>query len=157
GALLVSRRVKANPNACPELGEILDGWDGQFTVLMRKRIARHIESCPVCDEERRRLVSPAALLGAVPVFIPAPAWLRDRTLDHAHLAASTAPNGVDSSSTPTQKADAATEDGATEAISSEHIDSDKTSRRNLVPALLAALALIAVLGLSILLLHQHNA
>ena len=33
-------------------------------VLMRKRIARHVESCATCDEERRRLVSPAALLGA---------------------------------------------------------------------------------------------
>ncbi|HZQ33513.1 MAG TPA: sigma-70 family RNA polymerase sigma factor [Mycobacterium sp.] len=157
GALLVSRRVKANPDACPELGEILDGWDGQFTVLMRKRIARHIESCPVCDEERRRLVSPAALLGAVPVFIPAPAWLRDRTLDHAQLAASTAPNGADSSSAPTQKSDAATEDTATAALSSQTVDADKASRRNLVPAVLAAIALIAVLGLSILWLHQHNA
>ncbi len=45
GALLVSRRVRSNPNECPELAEILDGWDGQFTVLMRKRIARHIEGC----------------------------------------------------------------------------------------------------------------
>ena len=32
-----------------ELAAILDGWDGQFTVLMRKRIARHIESCPTCQ------------------------------------------------------------------------------------------------------------
>jgi RNA polymerase sigma factor (sigma-70 family) len=85
GALLVSRRAQSTPSACTELREILAGWDGQFTVLMRKRISRHIESCPVCDDERRRLVSPAALLGAAPIFIPAPAWLRERTLSEVQL------------------------------------------------------------------------
>ena len=84
GALLVSRRVR-NSGGCPELATILEGWDGQFNVLMRKRISRHIESCETCDEERRRLVSPVALLGATPVFIPAPEWLRDRTLSEVEL------------------------------------------------------------------------
>ena len=84
GALLVSRRVH-NSGGCPELAAILDGWDGQFNVLMRKRISRHIESCEMCDEERRRLVSPVALLGTAPVFIPAPQWLRDRTLSEVEL------------------------------------------------------------------------
>jgi hypothetical protein len=95
GALLVSRRAVDNPNNCPDLDEILTGWDGEFTVLMRKRIARHIESCPVCDEERRRMVTPAALLGASPAFIPAPDWLRARTLEQIQLpgSPSTAPGG----------------------------------------------------------------
>jgi RNA polymerase sigma factor (sigma-70 family) len=39
GALLVARRRARD---CPELAGVLQGWDGQFTVLMRKRIARHI-------------------------------------------------------------------------------------------------------------------
>ncbi|HEX2284093.1 MAG TPA: sigma-70 family RNA polymerase sigma factor, partial [Mycobacterium sp.] len=85
GALLVSRSARNNPNGCAELRAILAGWDGQFTVLMRKRVARHIESCSVCDDERRRLVTPAALLGATPVFIPAPGWLRERTLGEVQL------------------------------------------------------------------------
>jgi RNA polymerase sigma factor (sigma-70 family) len=85
GALLVSRRWQSAAHSCGELATILDGWDGQFTVLMRKRVARHIESCPVCDEERSRLVNPVALLGAAPVFIPAPAWLRERTLNQVQL------------------------------------------------------------------------
>ena len=85
GALLVSRRVRANPELCPQLAVILADWDGQFTVLVRKRVARHIESCARCDRDRRRLVSPAALLGAAPVLIPAPAWLRRRTLDGIRL------------------------------------------------------------------------
>ena len=91
GALLVARRARTNPTGCTELGAILAGWDGQFTVLMRKRIARHIESCPACDQERRKLVSPAALLGGVPVFIPAPDWLRHQTLSQIHLTATTFP------------------------------------------------------------------
>jgi RNA polymerase sigma factor (sigma-70 family) len=84
GALLVARRVRGAPETCPELAAILDGWDGEFTVLMRKRVARHVESCAVCDEERSRMLTPAALLGGAPVFIPAPAWLRDHTLTAAH-------------------------------------------------------------------------
>jgi RNA polymerase sigma factor (sigma-70 family) len=92
GALLVSRRVRST-GGCPELAAILDGWDGHFNVLMRKRISRHIESCETCDEERRRLVSPVALLGAPPVFIPAPEWLRERTLSEIQLTSASAPMG----------------------------------------------------------------
>lgn len=90
GALLVSRRVR-NVGGCAELATILDGWDGHFNVLIRKRISRHIESCSACDTERRRLVSPVALLGAAPVFIPAPAWLRDRTLREVELTSASGP------------------------------------------------------------------
>ncbi len=85
GALLVSRRVRVNPKLCPQLAVILADWDGQFTVLVRKRVARHIESCVRCDQARRRLVNPTALLGAAPVLIPAPAWLRRRTMDKVRL------------------------------------------------------------------------
>jgi len=84
GALLVSRRVR-NTGGCQELATILAGWDGHFNVLMRKRISRHIEACDVCDDERRRLVTPAALLGGAPVFLPAPDWLREATLRDVQL------------------------------------------------------------------------
>jgi RNA polymerase sigma factor (sigma-70 family) len=98
GALLVCRRQNAS-GSCEELKQILAGWDGQFTVLMRKRVSRHIESCAVCDEERRRLVSPAALLAAAPAFIPAPQWLREKTIGDIQLVCHTSdmtngtPNG----------------------------------------------------------------
>jgi RNA polymerase sigma factor (sigma-70 family) len=85
GALLVCRRAKADPARCPELAALLDDWDGRFTVLMRKRVARHIDGCPVCEDERVRMVTPAALLGSSPIVIPAPAWLRDRTLSQSPL------------------------------------------------------------------------
>lgn len=80
GALLVARRTQADPSRCPELAAVLHGWDGKFTILMRKRVARHIESCAECDGERRRSVSPRALLGAAPLLIPAPPWLKDRVM-----------------------------------------------------------------------------
>lgn len=86
GALLVCRRAKFDPAACPGLWELLQLWDGVFTVLMRKRVARHIDGCAQCESERRRMVSPAALLGAVPVVLPAPAWLRSAVLDQATAA-----------------------------------------------------------------------
>ncbi|WP_285029532.1 sigma-70 family RNA polymerase sigma factor [Mycolicibacterium sp. lyk4-40-TYG-92] len=84
GALLVARQTRQDPARCPDLAAVLEGWDGTMTVLMRKRIARHIESCPECESERRRRVSPAALLGAMP-FIPAPKELRDTTLADIQL------------------------------------------------------------------------
>lgn len=85
GALLVVRQAKSGHNDCPELAVIVAGWDGQFTILLRKRISRHIESCPDCDYERSRLVNPRALLGASPVFIAAPDWLRETTLTQVRL------------------------------------------------------------------------
>ncbi len=81
GALLVCRRIKADPARCAELAEILADWDGHMTVLLRKRAARHIDGCATCGAEQKRLVTPGALLGSTPIVIPAPAWLRENTLD----------------------------------------------------------------------------
>jgi hypothetical protein len=85
GGLLMSRRARNTPDACPALAAISGDCDGFSSVTMRKIIARHIESCPTCDMERRRLVTPTALLDTKPVFIPAPTWLRDRTLREVQL------------------------------------------------------------------------
>ena len=41
GALLVARSGR---DACPELAAILEGWDGRLTVLLRKRVDRHIRA-----------------------------------------------------------------------------------------------------------------
>jgi RNA polymerase sigma factor (sigma-70 family) len=64
GALIVARTGRA---ACPGLDAVLAGWDGQLTVLMRKRISRHIEQCEVCGERKRRELTPALFAGAVPI------------------------------------------------------------------------------------------
>ena len=91
GALLLARRVRRNRLVCLELATILHGWDGVFTARTRNRVTGHVESCLTCEAERRRLVTPAALLGAAPVFIPAPDWLRAQTLRRIRIGATPAP------------------------------------------------------------------
>ena len=106
GALLVCRRARVNPDRCLELAGILRGWDGKFTILMRKRVARHIDSCPNCEQERRRMLNPVALLGSTPVFLPAPEWLRDRTLDRIQLTSAGTGMQTDTGSAGESSADA---------------------------------------------------
>jgi RNA polymerase sigma factor (sigma-70 family) len=76
GVLLVAR---SGPECCPDLAAILDGWAGKLTVLIRKRVNRHIDHCPVCGERKRRVLSPAMLLGLLPVATP-PDGLREEAL-----------------------------------------------------------------------------
>ena len=136
GALLVSRRAQSS-GGCPELSAMLDGWDGHFNVLMRKRVSRHIESCADCDQQRRRLVSPAALLGAAPVFIPAPAWLRERTLSEIQL----------TSATTSLTGSGAYADGA---------NTGRDARSSLLPIAAFVVALLAALGLTFLWLDMQK-
>jgi hypothetical protein len=96
---------------------------------MRKRISRHIEACDVCDEERQRLVTPAALLGAAPVFIPAPEWLREATLADVELVSHT------------------------ESLTT---GADRGERSSWLPISLFAAALVAVIGVSALWLTRED-
>lgn len=84
GALLVARYARRD---CPELTKLLAGWDGRFSPLIRKRVARHADSCEACEDRRRTLASPLALLGAMPL-VACPGGLRDRILGDARLVAS---------------------------------------------------------------------
>jgi RNA polymerase sigma factor (sigma-70 family) len=104
GALIVARTGR---QACPVLEAMLTGWDGQMTVLMRKRISRHIEQCPVCGERKRRELTPALFAGAMPMIALFPGFreqllrmLADRSpaglahrLTVANRAGSFGPNG----------------------------------------------------------------
>lgn len=85
GALLVARLGRDD---CADLQEVLGDWDGGFSPLVRKRVARHVERCQVCSATRKKVASPAALLSATPV-LAAPAALRGRALEafDAHHAA----------------------------------------------------------------------
>ncbi|MEV5003554.1 sigma-70 family RNA polymerase sigma factor [Nocardioides sp. LML1-1-1.1] len=83
GALLVARR---GSDDCDELASVLSGWDGTFSPLIRKRVARHIDGCETCTGRRRLMVSPLALLAGVPAFA-APLALRERVLDDERLVA----------------------------------------------------------------------
>jgi RNA polymerase sigma factor (sigma-70 family) len=58
GALLVARTGR---DECATLDRLLGGWDGELTVLLRKRLSRHIEHCDICSDRRRRELQPALL------------------------------------------------------------------------------------------------
>jgi RNA polymerase sigma factor (sigma-70 family) len=95
--------ARAGRRDCAELDALLDGWDGRLTVLLRKRVNRHVERCPVCSGRRQREMTPAMLLGVAPIAaLPLaaaqltsglPAGLRDQVLRAAagHPAAAAHP------------------------------------------------------------------
>jgi RNA polymerase sigma factor (sigma-70 family) len=47
---------------CPELEEVLTGWDGRPSSVWRKRLGRHVRSCPICGAQEAELLSPEKLL-----------------------------------------------------------------------------------------------
>lgn len=83
GALLIARLGRDD---CSELDTLLLDWDGSFSPLIRKRVARHVEGCEICGERRKKIMSPWMLLAGVPVFV-APLTLRDRVLGDTQLVA----------------------------------------------------------------------
>ena len=87
GALLVARTGR---EACAALDALLAGWDGQMTVLMRKRVGRHIDQCEICGELKRRELSPALFAGALPLVALLPGF-RERVLK---MAADNTPAGL---------------------------------------------------------------
>ncbi|HEY9242592.1 MAG TPA: sigma-70 family RNA polymerase sigma factor [Streptosporangiaceae bacterium] len=76
GVLLVAR---SGQEACAELASIMTGWDGKLTVLLRKRVSRHIRRCAICGARRRRELTPDSLLGVLPVAV-LPIALRHQVL-----------------------------------------------------------------------------
>ena len=81
--------ARAGRRDCAELDAILHDWDGEFTVLIRKRVARHIDSCETCERTRRK-VAPLALFGAAPAFA-APPDLWDRISERLGLGSTEQP------------------------------------------------------------------
>lgn len=60
GALLIASQGQAD---CAELASVLASWDGEFSVLWRKRVNRHVDSCEVCEHSRKKV--PAFVLSGV--------------------------------------------------------------------------------------------
>ncbi len=75
GAFCVARSGRKD---CAELATILGDWNGEFSVLIRKRVARHVDQCEVCERARRKF-APFAMFGTAPSFA-APPELRQRVL-----------------------------------------------------------------------------
>ena len=92
GALLVARLGRDD---CEPLRAVLADWDGRFSPVWRKRVARHVDECDVCSENRRRFTSPWSMLaaGAIPA-VKAPTALRERVLSLAANTSTPAPPGA---------------------------------------------------------------
>ena len=73
-ARAVVRALKAVPR-CAEVDRVVRGWDGRPTGLWRKRIARHIRTCPTCGGvpvdlvPAERLLADVALVSVPPVLL----------------------------------------------------------------------------------------
>ncbi|KLR61213.1 RNA polymerase sigma factor, sigma-70 family [Actinobacteria bacterium IMCC26207] len=81
GALLIASRGQAD---CEELAAVLASWDGEFSVLWRKRVNRHVDSCEVCEQSRKKV--PAFVLSGVAGASPllgVPISVRKRVLASA--------------------------------------------------------------------------
>lgn len=120
-ALAVARTGRKD---CPALDRLLAGWDGELTVLIRKRVARHVDDCPTCGDTRRRFAG-LVLFAAAPA-IAAPPALRALVLERA--AAGEVSEGAH---------DFTADDGFPAMV--------RTPRRGLVVAMLGALVAVAVL------------
>ena len=102
GALLVARSGRDD---CAALSALLEDWDGQLNVLMRKRINRHIERCPACTERKRRELAPALLLGLAPLAaLPMAAMPHGLRAQVLRLASSNTPEAVAHRASVTQQA-----------------------------------------------------
>jgi RNA polymerase sigma factor (sigma-70 family) len=68
---------------CRELAKIVPA-DRRLRRRARRRVGRHVASCPTCRERRRRLATPLALLSALPPVAP-PGYVRELVLEHVQL------------------------------------------------------------------------
>jgi RNA polymerase sigma factor (sigma-70 family) len=65
--------------ACPVLGELLAGWDGQLTEQTRELVAGHIRECRTCAHHGWGAMRPAAFSRLLPLA-PLPPKLREQVL-----------------------------------------------------------------------------
>lgn len=79
GALLIARHGSSE---CRDLATLLRGWDGTFSLEVRSKVTRHVDSCDVCRRTRATLVAPANFSAGIFLLpIAVPAALRDIVLN----------------------------------------------------------------------------
>lgn len=79
GALLVARHHRQD---CAELDAVLAPWDGVYSTLWRKRIARHVEACDTCGDSHKVAAGSLFSIAAVAPLALMPA-LKDRVLNRS--------------------------------------------------------------------------
>ena len=142
--------AKMGSQECKELATIISGWNGEFSVLIRKRVSRHIDECSICEKTRSKY-APLALFGAAPVIL-LPFGLREKVLA-----------ATQSIPVPTQSADAHAIKSSRGSQRSRHI---KLNRNDGFPRLVRAsrhaMAIVAsttaalLLVAGVVLVQQNN-
>ena len=142
--------AKMGSQDCKELAAIISGWNGQFSVLIRKRVARHIDECAICEKTRSKY-APLALFGVAPAFL-LPIGLREKVLA-----------ATQSIPVPTQSANAHTNKISRGSQRSRHIKlnrndgfplASRTSRHAM--AIVASTTAVLLLIAGVVLLQQND-
>jgi RNA polymerase sigma factor (sigma-70 family) len=66
-ALAAALIARSGRGECPSVAALVDTWEWPLTPAVCRKLVRHIETCPVCGERRKRKVAPTRLLQALPV------------------------------------------------------------------------------------------
>ena len=142
--------AKMGSQDCKELAAIISGWNGEFSVLIRKRVARHIDECAICEKTRSKY-APLALFGVAPAFL-LPIGLREKVLA-----------ATQSIPVPTQSANAHTNKILRGSQRSRHIKlnrndgfplASRTSRHAM--AIVASTTAVLLLIAGVVLLQQND-
>jgi RNA polymerase sigma factor (sigma-70 family) len=73
--------VRTAREKCAELDQLLASQSGPLlSPAVRRLVIRHVDACPTCQEQRKRLLSPASLFGAF-AMVPIPFGLRQRVAE----------------------------------------------------------------------------
>ena len=142
--------AKMGSQDCKELATIISGWNGEFSVLIRKRVARHIDECAICEKTRSKY-APLALFGVAPAFL-LPIGLREKVLA-----------ATQSIPVPTQSANAHANKSSHGSQRSKHI---KLNRNDGFPrlarasrhamAIVASTSAVLLIGAGVVLVQQSN-
>ncbi|HEX6473273.1 MAG TPA: sigma-70 family RNA polymerase sigma factor [Streptosporangiaceae bacterium] len=66
-ALAAAIIARSGRGECPSVAALVDTWEWPLTPAVCRKLIRHIETCPVCGERRKRRLSTPRLLQTLPV------------------------------------------------------------------------------------------
>jgi RNA polymerase sigma factor (sigma-70 family) len=81
-ALAAAIIARSGRGECPSVAALVDTWEWPLTPAVCRKLIRHIETCPICGERRKRKVSTTRLLQVLPIAA-LPPELRQELLNTA--------------------------------------------------------------------------
>lgn len=142
-ALAAAIIARSGRGECPSVAALVDTWEWPLTPAVCRKLVRHIETCPVCGERRKRKVTTGRLLQALPVAALPP------DLRHQLLVTATAPDMEAARIELAQRAEPFTEWGWPVSLDRNLRPSSGRGRQGvsrLWPAIAAAACVLFVVG-----------